>query len=73
MKFAVAGNREYRKTDNINTVQSSFKFFPLYKFLYVRYGGRRLYQYNEDTFNFNFDLYQALEQNEYMEKREAVN
>ena len=36
----------------------------------------RLYQYNKETFDFNFDLYQAFKQHGYTKtwkQREAVN
>ena len=34
-KFTATGNREYKKTDGANSVQSSFKAHPLWLTLYM--------------------------------------
>ena len=47
-----------------------------YSYLKMSYSRRRMYQYNEDDFDFNFDLYQVVNQHRYSKtwkQREAVN
>ena len=67
-----------------NTIKLYFKYFHIFHYflvciftvsykinIYFSYGGRRLYQYNEDDFDFNFVLYQSFQQHGYTNRMET--